>query len=138
MEKSLDELDSSKSARNCESRSIPPKLRRLHDPDVSFQEYQHYARLTRKEQEDAPVSKTGRNILAYLIPNLQRTDADVVHTTKVNLSDRGQRATISDEEWVNASRAMRLASTSAVFYLITTDIFGPFGLPYAFATTGWG
>ena len=25
-----------------------------------------------------------------------------------------------------------------MFYLITTDILGPFGLPYAFASMGWG
>lgn len=47
-------------------------------------------------------------------------------------------AVISDEEWTNASRALRTATRGAAFYLITTDILGPFGLPYAFATMGWG
>lgn len=30
------------------------------------------------------------------------------------------------------------ATRGAIFYLITTDILGPFGLGYAFATMGWG
>jgi hypothetical protein len=46
--------------------------------------------------------------------------------------------TITDEEWTNASRALRTATRGAIFYLITTDILGPFGLGYAFATMGWG
>jgi amino acid permease len=49
-----------------------------------------------------------------------------------------KEAIISDEEWANASRALRSATRGAAFYLITTDILGPFGLPYAFATMGWG
>jgi hypothetical protein len=44
---------------------------------------------------------------------------------------------ISDEEWMTAQRALRQASGAACFYLITTDILGPFGLAYSFATVGW-
>ncbi len=36
--------------------------------------------------------------------------------------------TISEVEWTNASRAVRTASGAACFYLITTDVLGPFGL----------
>lgn len=44
---------------------------------------------------------------------------------------------VSDEEWMNAQRAIRQAGGAACFYLITTDILGPFGLAYSFATVGW-
>lgn len=37
---------------------------------------------------------------------------------------------VSDNERKNASRAVRTASWSCVFYLITTDILGPFSVPY--------
>jgi len=57
---------------------------------------------------------------------------------RVNLANQETRMHISDEEWTNASRALRTATKSAIFYLITTDILGPFGLPFAFATMGWG
>lgn len=122
--------------------AIHPQQRRLHDPDVSFQEYVHYAHLTRREQDSLAKPKRGKNFIAYLIPNLQKLETGALeasHTiVDINISDREQRMTISDEEWINASRALRTATAGAVFYLITTDILGPFGLPYAFATTGWG
>ncbi|KHN99060.1 amino acid transporter [Metarhizium album ARSEF 1941] len=120
---------------------IPPRLRGLHDPDVSFQEYQHYARITRTEQDALPEQTHKKGLLHYLVPNLQRLEtgpAEVAVRSDLNTSDVEQRRLISDEEWTNASRALRTAGTGAVFYLITTDILGPFGLPYAFATTGWG
>ena len=120
------------------SAAIPPRTRRLHDPDVTFHEYQHYAKLTRQDQDNAPAPKAGKNLLAYLIPNLQKAEKEVYQLSDANISDRQQRMNITDEEWANASRALRLASAGAVFYLITTDIFGPFGLPFAFATMGWG
>jgi hypothetical protein len=45
---------------------------------------------------------------------------------------------ITDQEWVNASRAARTATWGAVFYLITTDILGPFSTGWAFSQLGWG
>ncbi|EER36957.1 amino acid transporter [Histoplasma capsulatum var. duboisii H88] len=131
--------DEGKEARkHVEQRAIPPKMRKLHDSAVTFQEYQHYASLTRADQDQMPKSTAGKNLLFYLIPNLQNVGIEKYELTKVNTSDDAQRMNITDEEWINASRALRTASSGAVFYLITTDIFGPFGLPYAFATTGWG
>lgn len=43
--------------------------------------------------------------------------------------DAADRGGVSDDEWTNASRAMRTATWAAVFYLITTDILGPFNVP---------
>ena len=53
-------------------------------------------------------------------------------TTQTQESDPRQM-TISNEEYVKASRAVRTASWSAVFYLLTMDILGPFSVPWAFA-----
>lgn len=117
---------------------ISPQMRLLHDTDVTFQEYQYYARLTREEQENIPKSKAGKNIAAYLIPSLQKSEQNEVEVVQANTSDPEKRVEITDQEWTNASRALRTATAGAIFYLITTDILGPFGLPYAFATTGWG
>lgn len=36
---------------------------------------------------------------------------------------------VSDAEYKNASRAIRTAGWSSVFYLVTTDILGPFSTP---------
>ncbi|KAF8631468.1 hypothetical protein AX15_002382 [Amanita polypyramis BW_CC] len=45
--------------------------------------------------------------------------------------------TPGEVERVNAARALRLASWASVFYLITTDILGPFNAPYAISQVGW-
>lgn len=123
-------------------RGIKPQHRKMHDPDVTFEEYAYYAKQTRAEEEThTPATKTG--ILSILIPSKSGPGAghgaDGKVKTDVHVTgNQTARAAISDEEWANASRALRTATRGAIFYLITTDILGPFGLPYAFATMGWG
>ena len=127
---------------------IKPQLRRMHDSSITFEEYNYYATKTRAEEESHVSdihrtqgwlemvfpSKSGMG--AGNVSNSEKHGAEVAAT--VNLADPEKRAQISHEEWTNASRALRTATKSAIFYLITTDILGPFGLPFAFATTGWG
>lgn len=122
------------------SAPIPPQHRHLHDPDVSFEEYYYYALQARAEEETLEPPKVGKNWLAFLIPNLQaQPNANPEGLApEININDRSKRLHITDEEWTNASRAMRNASAGAIFYLVTTDVLGPYALPYAFATTGWG
>ncbi|KAI6841908.1 amino acid transporter-like protein [Hortaea werneckii] len=45
---------------------------------------------------------------------------------------------VTDEEWRTAARALRTASWSTIFYLITTDILGWSSCPFVFATVGYG
>lgn len=123
--------------------AIPPQRRKLHDSSVTFEEYFYYAQRTRAEEDAQPKPKSERSWTSILFPS--KSDGGVRqveshgegHKGK-NLADPRVRATVSDEEWTNASRALRTATRGAIFYLITTDILGPFGLPYAFATMGWG
>lgn len=119
-----------------------PQMRALHDPTVSFEEYHYYANQARA-LEDADVLPKGQShgFLSTLVPNKGVATSEERHASyipDVNISDRTQRATVTDEDWINASRAVRSATAGAIFYLITTDILGPFALPYAFASTGWG
>ena len=53
-------------------------------------------------------------------------------------SDHFEPMVITDEEWVRASRAARTATWGAGFYLITTDILGPFSTGWAFSQLGFG
>ena len=46
----------------------------------------------------------------------------------VNFAREDARINITDIEWTNANRAFRTATWAACFYLITTDILGPFGV----------
>jgi hypothetical protein len=45
---------------------------------------------------------------------------------------------VTDDEWYQASRSLRTAGWGAVFYLITTDVLGPYSVPWAFAQMGYG
>lgn len=121
-----------------------PQHRNLHDAGVTFEEYMYYAKRTRVEEDNLPRPERESGILSIIFPSKsdggvkQETENASRDGTDMNTSDPANRMTISDEEWANASRALRTASRGAIFYLITTDILGPFGLPYAFATMGWG
>lgn len=129
-----------------------PQMRKLHDPNVTFAEYNYYAKKTRAEEDsDAAEERSSAGttgILNVIFPSKSNKGVEQhlgegekrgsVIAATVNLSNPDKRAQISDEEWTNANRALRTATWGAIFYLITTDILGPFGLPYAFASMGWG
>lgn len=124
---------------------VKPQSRKIHDPAVSFEEYVYYAQKTRAEQDATASEAPKQGFMALMFPTKSGTGAELERERKgseiaqnVNLSNRDSRAVVTDEEWTNASRALRTATTGAIFYLITTDILGPFGLPYAFASMGWG
>lgn len=129
------------------STAIKPQARKLHDPDVSFEEYCYWALRTREEERNAPAPKTNwRELILRKKPASEReqdlqADADDKRGSvapNVNISSREDRLQITDEEWTNASRAFRTASWGACFYLITTDILGPYGVGFAMGTLGWG
>ncbi|EXJ73654.1 uncharacterized protein A1O5_03416 [Cladophialophora psammophila CBS 110553] len=148
---------------------ISPSQRKLYDPNVTFEEYIHYANRTREEE------KTQQNIAdGGIIQQVFRRKSSV--TTQGVPVDNGVATTaaekdapeksaapgenghgsqesapqsrrrsllsrhsvITEEEWRNASRALRTASWGAGFYLITTDILGPYGVGFALGTLGWG
>lgn len=125
-----------------------PQMRALHDKSITFEEYHYYALQARAEEDsNHRMVKNGngtRGFLSTIIPGKgpsseasdEKRHDSMIPTENLSVPDR--RASVTDEEWTNASRAVRTATASAVFFLITTDILGPFGLPYAFATTGWG
>ncbi|KAG0645681.1 hypothetical protein D0Z07_8572 [Hyphodiscus hymeniophilus] len=129
---------------------VSPKHRLHHDPSVTFEEYHFYALKTREIQDREALNEPQtKGILAILFPpkstKIESSPATppsggVGEKTSGETppTDGGGRLVVTDEEWVNASRAMRTATWAACFYLITTDILGPFGVGYAIGTLGWG
>ena len=159
-------------------------LKTLHDPSVTFEEYLHYAKITRADETRlyGPGSeyasrrtgifgrfRPGTQSMLGRFPGLNKeTKNDITvaeqehgtqleHFDKETLQDPEKRrksltspahdnahgsgidtTVISDSEWLAASRAARTATWGAVFYLITTDILGPFSVPWAFTQLGWG
>ena len=128
-----------------QSTFIKPQARRLHDPAVTFEEYQYYARLTREQEKSLQSPKLRWRQILFRDKSTNEEDAahiDASHNEgdipAVNLASKSARLSISDDEWTNASRALRTASWGAAFYLITTDILGPYGVGFAMGTLGWG
>lgn len=50
----------------------------------------------------------------------------------------GDRFGVTETEWERAQRATRTATWITVFYLITTDILGPYNVPWAISQMGYG
>jgi hypothetical protein len=124
---------------------ISPKHRLHHDPSVTFEEYHYYALKTREIQDSEALNENQtKGILQILFPpkstNIEpstvspSSEGDGEKTSCENpmipTTDGSGRLVVSDAEWINASRAMRTATWAACFYLITTDILGPFGVGY--------
>ncbi|KAI0198814.1 transmembrane amino acid transporter protein-domain-containing protein [Astrocystis sublimbata] len=116
----------------------PPRQRKVHDSAVTFEEYHYYAQKTRAEQLllEAPQWQWR----ALFASKKKHGDGDGNNVDNHGGDHDGPRGgqVVTDEEWIDASRAFRTASWGAVFYLITTDILGPFAVPFAIGTLGYG
>lgn len=123
-----------------------PVLRNLHDPSVTIEEYFYWAKITREEEKELPkahhpIKKTlglGKNDLDPVIPST--VPASEKHKTNTGAVSDGKKdeiggianaqdIAVTNEEWMQAARAARTATWGAVFYLITTDVLGPYSVP---------
>ena len=123
--------DDSKREKRSSSGSVPPP-----QPPV-FEDFLHHAAIQRLEEEGwteygTPPTHNQENWLSRLSahkgPNVN-IDPGRTPSTLPMTEDEVERA--------NASRSLRLASWAAIFYLITTDILGPFNAPFAISQVGW-
>jgi len=92
--------------------------------EVVFEEYLFYAALQRNEESGIPV-------------NSQTDILDDSKETWRSKADELPPMTPDQHERAEASRALRIASWMSVFWLLTTDIVGPFTAPYAISQVGW-
>ena len=110
------------------------------DPVAQFEDYLHFAALQRLVEEiaDAPADEAIKQpqVKGNWFTRLSDHKGQNVNVD-VRSNDNPAPPTADELERENASRALRLASWSTVFYLITTDILGPFNAPYAIAQVGW-
>ena len=129
-----------------------PVARKLHDPSITMEEYMHYASITRADTQHE--ASHGANSYTFGKPSfLKKKGAPSPAITRdIQVTDEKSAEVVSgeassppvstfaiaDEEYVHASRAVRTATWGAVFYLITTDILGPFSTAWAFKQMGYG
>lgn len=132
-----------------ELKEVPYDVNHHHTPhtdisDVPFEEFLHYSLLQRTQEqhsldiqkgEEEQVSTSFRNPFGRwanhrlpLAPITSIDDYAAASTANVT-ADQLERS--------NARRALRQAGWAAVFYLITTDILGPFNAPIAIAQLGY-
>ena len=109
-----------------QSTYIKPQARLLHDPDITFEEYRYYAKRTREEQDHLePPKLRWREIINRAThkddgaPQVDAVpDETIDYVPEIDFGSKESRLHISDEEWSNASRAMRTASCKLAFYCI--------------------
>ncbi|RDW89012.1 putative N amino acid transport system protein-1 [Coleophoma cylindrospora] len=136
-------------------------LHAIHDRSTTFEEYIYWAKITRAEEKAADEhyrSMKGPRTVKSTI--LDRFSTGKIHhvaasdtpaaplpgsetsngeeKTALESQAVGNHSGVTDAEWTRASRAVRTAGWGGVFYLITTDILGPFSTPWAFAQMGYG
>jgi hypothetical protein len=106
---------------------IKPQYRPPHDPTVTFEEYHHYALKTRDKELALEAPKLNwrewfsrRKHAAETdtpIGGVVTSDPSAQHTSPVEKghsdAEQSHRVDITDEEWENASRALRTASAGA-------------------------
>lgn len=109
---------------------------------VVFEEYLHYAALQRRAELIDPKAETSGNQAPAKRDGIAWLSKMSDHKgTNVNIDPNREHVdipmTAEEEERAAASRSMRLASWVSIFYLITTDILGPFNAPFAISQVGW-
>jgi hypothetical protein len=126
-------------------------LRAAHDPSVTFEEYMYWAALTRAEEKVANeryVAAAGPKTFKSILKNrfskghIEAVTVDAPSESGFSGSEKGSQnekpgeptpqanlMRVTPDEWKMASRAVRTAGWSSVFYLVTTDILGPFSVP---------
>ncbi|KAF9554688.1 hypothetical protein CPC08DRAFT_712698 [Agrocybe pediades] len=109
------------------------------DENVAFEDFLFYAAVQRLEEdglapgEAGAAAEVGRKknwfnkLSSHKGPNV---NLDVSKAAVPPMTE-------DEEERANASRALRLAGWASIFYLITTDILGPFNAPFAISQVGW-
>jgi hypothetical protein len=126
-----------------------PVLRNLHDPSVTIEEYFYWAKITREQQRSTPAVKTpARKFLSFGKRDAVSSTITGSDPTKSGHGNKGlgtatdekinddeppaisRPSVVTEEEWTQASRAARTATWGSIFYLITTDVLGPYSVPY--------
>ncbi|KAK3669944.1 hypothetical protein LTR78_010195 [Recurvomyces mirabilis] len=135
------------------------------DSSIMFEEYHYYAKKSREYEKTLPnIGGAGGLLNIFLGKKQQKVDVGISpspsHDSKdgtTPASDHGinekaphvdpAASTVSSahdqygvtpDEYYNAQRAVRTATWGSVFYLITTDILGPYSVPWAISQMGYG
>ncbi|KAJ4305796.1 hypothetical protein N0V90_001328 [Kalmusia sp. IMI 367209] len=128
-----------------------PHANFYNDAAIQFEEYHYWAKRSREYEKT--IETKGVGIFGIFQRNTnsknrherstdgqtegsQEKDKKAVPPNDAAVVDG--RYDVADSEWENAQRAMRTATWGSIFYLITTDILGPYNVPWAISQMGYG
>jgi hypothetical protein len=124
--------------------AVAPTTQLQHNAAVTIEEYMYWAAISRHEESKLPKIKGPlSNLLSF---GKNKSEAVLTQSFEAT-SDAPMRemqpgkppsTTVSDAEWQQAQRAGRTAGWAAIFYLISTDVLGPYSVPWAMAQMGYG
>ncbi|KAI6131783.1 transmembrane amino acid transporter protein-domain-containing protein [Pisolithus thermaeus] len=105
--------------------------------EPNFETYLYYAK--RQREKEAAESKSDDMERGFWANILWGKGGEKLAPTNFADEKKGDTSgSVSDGEYRAASSALRTASWGSVFYLITTDILGPYTNPWAFSQVGYG
>jgi len=115
----------------------------LHNSRTTLEEYIYYAEASRAmEVRNDSASPPPPGFFSNFIGRGAKNAVPSIVTAPTSTGEHDHKGStdvqagstnlISDEEWNTASRAGRTATWTAVFYLITTDMMGPYSVPYVY------
>lgn len=144
-------------SRSCSTMAFKPAAIQGHDPRVpipekdlhpdhpiladgtepNFETYLYYAKQQReKEAAESKSDDMERGFWASILWG--KGDQKLMPTNFADDKKGNTTGSASEAEYRAASSALRTASWASVFYLITTDILGPYTTPWAFSQVGYG
>lgn len=105
--------------------------------EPNFETYLYYAKQQR--EKEAAESKSDDMERGFWANILWGKAGEKLALTNFADEKKGDTSgSVSEGEYRAASGALRTASWGSVFYLITTDILGPYTNPWAFSQVGYG
>ncbi|KAF2451894.1 hypothetical protein P171DRAFT_515817 [Karstenula rhodostoma CBS 690.94] len=117
------------------------------DAKIKFEEYHYWANRSR-ELENRIESNRGWLSSVFKRKD-EKSSEEPVSIPAGDPHEKGSKkpndatvpdgaSAITDYEWINARGATRTATWGSIFYLITTDILGPYNVPWAVSRMGYG
>ncbi|KAK4972931.1 hypothetical protein LTR42_006225 [Elasticomyces elasticus] len=122
------------------------------DQSINFEDYRYWADRSREYEKTLDTKGVGlagsMRILVGKGNHAEKPVQELDSNNTAGLDEKtGEHGTtpgmesrygITESEWDNAQRAVRTATWGSIFYLITTDILGPYNVPWAISRMGYG
>ncbi|KAK1823520.1 hypothetical protein LTR12_002149 [Friedmanniomyces endolithicus] len=122
------------------------------DGSICFEDYRYWADRSREYETTLDTKGVGLAGMARMAMGKGNKATPVQELDAHNTDGLGEKSSgapgttpameanygITESEWDNAQRAVRTATWGSIFYLITTDILGPYNVPWAISRMGYG